>query len=251
MIDKIKKLAIQAGKATLAYYGQPQTTYKDDRSPLTKADTEANRIITSFLREHFPNHGILTEEEKDTSDRLNKEYVWIIDPLDGTKEFIKKNGEFTINIALTKQGEPILGVIYAPALDLLFSAEQEKGAFCNDEPIHVSKKTKHLVLAQSRSHADGRLKQLPIETSITSGSSLKGCLIAQGKADCYVRFGPVNEWDICAMHCIVTEAGGTLKTLLGNRIVFNQKETLINGFMATNGSCEPNILDAVQKIQND
>ncbi len=248
MIETIQKLARDAGKAILAYYDKPETTYKDDSSPLTRADTEANQIITSFLRKHFPDHGILTEEEKDTVDRLHKEYVWIIDPLDGTKEFIKKNGEFTVNIALTKNGVPVLGVIYSPALDIMYHAKKGNGAFCNGKQIHVSEKKDALVLAKSRSHADDRLKLLPIEKTITSGSSLKGCLVAEGKADCYVRFGPVNEWDICAMHCIIAEAGGTMTTLKREQLRYNQKQTLINGFVVTNSSCDTTIHNALQHI---
>jgi 3'(2'), 5'-bisphosphate nucleotidase len=254
-MDKLiiaKNLSLVAGEEILNIYssGDFGTTEKSDKSPLTKADLTANEVIVSTLGKAFPDFGILTEEESDDLSRLDKEYVWIIDPLDGTKEFIKRNGEFTVNIGLCKNGEPVLGVVYAPAKDELFFAEKSKGAFYQKgkeiSKITASNKSKisDMTLACSRSHSgekEASIQNLFVEV-IPTGSSLKGCLIAKGDADAYFRFGPVHEWDICAMDAILRGAGGLLTDFSGNPIKYNQKDTLIKGFLASNGKIHGELL---------
>jgi 3'(2'), 5'-bisphosphate nucleotidase len=243
-----KELAKKAGQAILNIYNQEFSIhYKEDQSPLTIADLEANYIITDALRKAFPNIPILTEEEKDNKARLSSDYVFIIDPLDGTKEFIKKNGEFTLNIALVHNQKPIFGVIYLPCKKKLYSALKGKAAFLNEKPIHVSevREMSKMTLAKSRSHSSEQIQTIEkhFKDTISAGSSLKGCLLAEGKADAYIRLGPTNEWDICAMSCIIQEAGGTITQLDGKEIPFNQQETLIKGFVASNKQNHSRIIE--------
>lgn len=258
----IKECAKLAGKEILKIYNKDFTiTSKTDsnnhRSPLTDADIIANNIITNSLTQHFPSHSILSEEVRDNLFRLNSQYVWIIDPLDGTKEFIHKNGEFTINIALVKDGVPILGVIYVPVTQQLFYSSKGDGAFLQTQgkttQIHVSNfnTIKEMTLVRSRSHPSPRLNDFitnqNFKNIIISGSSIKGCLIANSTADLYVRLGPINEWDICAMSSILTEAGGKITHLDGSPIIFNQKDTLIKGFIASNDTIHEKIVDLVSQ----
>jgi 3'(2'), 5'-bisphosphate nucleotidase len=256
-----KELALSSGRKILEIYNSKdfEIKIKEDKSPLTKADTEANEIIVSGLREIFPKHGILTEEEKDNKQRLEKDFVWIIDPLDGTKEFIKRNGEFTVNIGLVRNGKPILGVVYVPAKNELFYALKDKGAFYENiatgqkEKIKSSRREKidEMILIKSRSHASEKLMKIIDEYGFseikTSGSSVKGCLIAKGEADVYFRFGNTNEWDICAMHAILNEAGAKITDLNGEKIIYNKDNTLINGFIVSNNKIHEKLVEIAKK----
>jgi len=244
MIQEIINLAIKAGKETLKYYHEPQTQLKKDNSPLTKADLASNNIITTYLKTHYKNHAIISEENKN---RTPKQYTWIIDPLDGTKEFIKKSNEFTINIALTKDNKPILGVIYAPATNDLYYAQKGKGAYKNNQKIQASKKTNNLTMAISRSHSTNESK-LNYKT-IIKGSSLKGCIVAEGIADLYPRLGDINEWDICAMDIIIKESGAIITDLNNKEIIYNQNK-LINGFLVTNNLIHEKILEELSVFLN-
>lgn len=255
MINEIITLIEEINSKILQIYETDFTiTTKEDTSPLTTADLTANEMIVDYLRDKYPNHGILTEEEKDNKNRLNKDYVWIIDPIDGTKEFIKKNGEFTINIALTYRREPILGVISAPAMREIYFAEKNKGAFILKNQkvsrIKVSSKNEieNMTLAVSRSHISEHVTKLlsNFKNAVQKGSSLKGCLIANGTADAYFRIGYTNEWDICAMDIILREAGGTLTDLNNNVITYNNENTLIKGFIASNNKIHEKLLNIVK-----
>lgn len=243
----IKDLARQAGQAILAIYDQfepGQEVSKADQSPLTAADLAANAIIVAGLRASFPSFAILSEEEKDNLDRLTNDWCFIVDPLDGTKEFIKKNGEFTVNIALAHQGQPVLGVIYAPVLDELYYAEQGKGSFLEKDghaPIRlqVSSRTSKLRAVASRSHLAPELEELLSKHGVTDfvamGSSLKGCLVAKGEADIYFRHNPTMEWDTAAMQCIVEEAGGIFRQMDDSPMTYNREDSLnAKGFYALN-----------------
>lgn len=234
MIEIVKSLARDAGNKILELYNSDfKVEYKDDNSPLTEADRASNDLIVKRLKEDFPNIAILSEEEKDDGERLEKDFCWIIDPLDGTKEFIKKNDEFTVNIALSFKGKPILGVIYVPVLDEMYWAFEGKGAYSNEsERIHVSKKLKDLVLVESRSHKSEKSDRLisdnkaKIKKLVAYGSSLKGCIIAKGGADAYFRFGPTMEWDTAAMQCIVEEAGGVFRQMDDSEMTYNRVNNL-------------------------
>ncbi|MFP4645131.1 MAG: 3'(2'),5'-bisphosphate nucleotidase CysQ [Candidatus Woesearchaeota archaeon] len=238
-------------------FSEKDVAYKDDDSPLTRADTEANRLIISELAETFPKDGILSEEHDDDKSRLEKGRVWVVDPLDGTKEFIKKNGEFTVNVALVVDGQPVIGVIGIPAKHQVYYAVAGEGAFFIDStgvkaPIKISSESdvSKMTLAKSRSHASDKLQdiaaELGIENVIASGSSVKGCLVASGDAEVYIRLGPTHEWDVCAMHAIVAEAGGVMTDLVGSPITYNHENTLLSGFVVSNGKAHDKILEAIK-----
>ena len=239
-------VSIEAGKEILNFYNNDiEVTHKEDLSPLTKADLASNKIILESLTKLNSNIPILSEESLvDWSIRKNWKKYWLVDPLDGTKEFIKKNGEFTVNIALIEDNNPILGVVYVPAKSLLYLAEKNKGSFKTNtknklenfegiQKIIVSSKTNRPRVIGSRSHSNATFdnwvkEKFPNADIVQAGSSLKFCLIAEGEADIYPRFGPTSEWDIAAGHMIVNEAGGKIRTFQNHSIKYNTKENIIN-----------------------
>lgn len=233
--ELIKKLAVKAGLAIMEIYKTDFTTkYKEDSSPLTEADLKANDIIVAGLKEFGNGYSILSEECKDDLSRLDNQWCWIVDPLDGTKEFLKKNDEFTVNIALAFKGEAVLGAVYVPVSDELYSAYKGHGAFLtvngHSTKINVSNKTDDIRLMVSRSHLSDKEKTLidkyNIKHTIPRGSSLKGCEIARGNAEVYYRFGLTSEWDTAAMQCIVEEAGGIFKQMDGSEMRYNRENVL-------------------------
>jgi 3'(2'), 5'-bisphosphate nucleotidase len=242
----ICNVAIQAGNEILNFYNNDiEVTHKEDLSPLTKADLASNKIILESLNNLNSNIPILSEESLvDWSIRKNWKKYWLVDPLDGTKEFIKKNGEFTVNIALIEDNNPILGVVYVPAKSLLYLAEKNKGSFKTNtknklenfegiQKIVVSSQTNRPRVIGSRSHSNATFdnwvkEKFPNADIVQAGSSLKFCLIAEGEADIYPRFGPTSEWDIAAGHMIVNEAGGKIRTFKNDSIKYNTKENIIN-----------------------
>jgi len=218
-INHIIKIAKNAGSKALEIYNTHnlQIDYKDDNSPLTKADIQANQIICDNLKKLFPKIPIISEENKQIDYNIRKKYLyyWCIDPIDGTKEFIQKNGEFTINIALIYKNTPVLGVVYAPVLDELYYAKKGYGAFKNNKKLPLVKtSTNKYIITASKSHLSTETKQFinNIKTSkekviISKGSSLKLCMIASGEADIYPRLSPTMEWDTAAADAIVRESG--------------------------------------------
>ncbi len=242
-----KTLAKQAGDAIMVIYRQDfDVELKDDKSPLTQADKAANDLILAGLKAEFPDAAYLSEEEKDDLVRRKNPYCFIIDPLDGTKEFVKKNGEFTVNIALVKDGTPVMGVVYAPVLDELYYALKGVGAFLDDKngqtkPLHVTDHTKSLKLVASKSHRSEKLDALmeahqdKIAELVFFGSSLKGCMVAAGSADIYYRFGLTCEWDTCAMQAVVECAGGIMMQMDKTPMTYNRENTLNEkGFFIVN-----------------
>jgi 3'(2'), 5'-bisphosphate nucleotidase len=251
-IEEIIDIALQAGQAVMEIYQKDFTIeYKDDTSPLTEADIKANEIICQALTKLYPNIPILSEENKsiEYSERKDWEYYWCIDPIDGTKEFIKKNDEFTINIALIGKDTPLLGVVYAPALAEVYYAKQGEGAFrrvlsvkwevLSKErlPIHVNDKpTEELAVVASKSHLSDEtqafIDSLALNTehlTLTSrGSSLKLCMVATGEADIYPRLAPTMEWDTAAADAIVREAGKMSYQFESNNPMVYNKENLLN-----------------------
>ena len=248
MIDKLLPVAKKAGQEIMEIYKEDfEVDYKDNNSPLTKADQNSNEVIVNYLKETYPQMAILSEESKDDKSRLDNKYCFIVDPLDGTKEFVKRNGEFTVNIALSKNNKSVLGIIYVPVTKEMYYAFENGGAFYKNEDmrdfkqIKVTDKEKDLNLVMSRSHASDELKQLIennedlIKDTKRAGSSLKGCLIAKGKAEVYFRFNPTMEWDTAAMQIIVEEAGGIFKQLDGTEMRYNRKNSLNDkGFLVLN-----------------
>jgi 3'(2'), 5'-bisphosphate nucleotidase len=222
-IQDIVTIAKEAGNAIMQVYKQDfEVEYKQDSSPLTLADKKANDIIEDGLNQLSVNFPILSEEGKEIpyEDRKHWEYFWLVDPLDGTKEFVKKNDEFTVNIALIYKDTPILGIVYAPALDVCYWAEQGKGAFKDGQKLPLKKvdqRNTYKIVA-SRSHMSNETQVFisAIDTNkdkelISIGSSLKICLVAEGEADIYPRLGPTMEWDTGAAHAIINESSHVLR----------------------------------------
>ena len=218
---------------------------KSDNSPLTIADRLSNDIIVETLRERFPEVSMLSEESILDETRFNNDLCFIVDPLDGTKEFIKKNGEFTVNIALAYKHKVVMGIIYVPVTNILYYAAEGYGSFKEENgivtPISVSDKVDNLTLVGSKSHATDKLKKLIdkkrhlIKEVVSAGSSLKGTLIAEGKADVYYRYALCSEWDTAAMQCIVEQAGGIFRQMDGTEMTYNRKNSLNEkGFYAIN-----------------
>lgn len=241
LLDEIGRLAVEAGRAILEIYRTDfSVDHKDDKSPLTLADTRSHRIIADGLRAAFPEIPVLSEEGKSIPYGVRKDWdrFWLVDPLDGTKEFIKRNNDFTVNIALICDQMPTLGVVYVPALDDLYLADVSKGCYRNfrgcKTRLKIPSKMPALALriVQSRSHPSAELEaylqRFPATEDIRRGSSLKFCTVASGEVDLYPRLGPTREWDTAAGHAVVLAAGGVVVDLEGNPIRYNKK-TLLNG----------------------
>jgi 3'(2'), 5'-bisphosphate nucleotidase len=215
-------------------------SYKLDHSPLTEADLKANRIITNALKECYPEIPILAEEAvADFKGAHKKGLYWLVDPLDGTKEFIKRNGEFTVNIALIQKGEPILGVVLAPEKNLLYRAAKNQGAYKREadgplKKIQVIRRApgSPWIVMGSRSHEDEAtqtwIQNLGEYQFMPMGSSLKICLIAEGMAHIYPRFGPTSLWDTAAAHIILKEAGGDIRDLEGQVLSYANPSQVLN-----------------------
>jgi 3'(2'), 5'-bisphosphate nucleotidase len=239
LMQQVNGVARQSGAAIMNIYrsGDAGETGKADGSPLTLADLAAHRIIVEGLARLTPGIPVLSEEAADISytERAQWTRFWLVDPLDGTKEFIKRNGEFTVNIALIENGEPVLGVVYAPVLDVCYYAARGAGAFMQRgnlaaQTISVKSRAagETIKVVASRSHSDARtealLKQLNDYQCISMGSSLKLCMVAEGAAHFYPRLGPTMEWDTAAAHAVVNEAGGRVCDLAGDELHYNKAD---------------------------
>ncbi|MCX4327137.1 MAG: 3'(2'),5'-bisphosphate nucleotidase CysQ [Lachnospiraceae bacterium] len=245
------KAAIEAGHAIMDIYNNAddmQVTYKDGDMPLTAADRASNRIIVDMLRKEFPEYSILSEEEKDDKSRLANDFCFVTDPLDGTKEFIKRNGQFTVNIALSYKHQSVMGVIYVPVTGELYYAAKGKGAFLDSGSgravqIKVSDCTdmEKIRLVMSSSHGceqmDRLIEKYKISNFVKMGSSLKGCIVAKGDAELYYRFNPTMEWDTAAMQCIAEEAGAVFMQMDNTPMLYNREDSLnAKGFYIINNA---------------
>jgi 3'(2'), 5'-bisphosphate nucleotidase len=249
LLDEVVGIARRAGASIMEIYAREDfgTTLKSDESPLTLADQAAHNTIVAGLEALEPRYPILSEEAEAASpvERALWGRFWLVDPLDGTKEFIKRNGEFTVNIALIDGGRPVLGVVYAPVLDLLYQASEGNGAFKSvggetPQPIAVSDyRSAGLRVVASRSHAGELMPRFLALAGdpecISKGSSLKLCLVADGSANLYPRFGPTMEWDVAAAHAVVLEAGGQVVDPDGSPLRYN-KDDLHNPWFIVEGS---------------
>jgi 3'(2'), 5'-bisphosphate nucleotidase len=240
-------IARRAGDAIMRIYaGDFAVQHKSDSSPLTLADLEAQRVILEGLAHLTPEVPVLAEESAQIPWERRRAWreLWVVDPLDGTREFVKRNGEFTVNIALVIENEPVLGLISAPALALSYWGMRGGGAFrrrgmAAATPIRVSALQKPVRVVGSRSHDSPQtaayLARLGSFAHTGVGSSLKFCLVAEGAADLYARFGPTSEWDTAAGQAVLEAAGGHVTRLDGHPLRYNCRETLINGdFVAFN-----------------
>ena len=229
-----KTAAIEAGGIILNYYkADYEIKDKGYHNPVTTADNAADTRLKEILMVARPNYGWLSEETVDSPERLTKDRVWIVDPLDGTKEFIEGVPHFVVSVALVENGNPIVGVLYNPVTAETFTAAKGEGAELNGEEIQCATKDNvgNMVILNSRSETrrglwapyDGTFGELRAIGSV----AYKLGLTAAGKADIFASLRPKNEWDICAGNCIINEAGGKLIDLKGNRVVFNREKTLI------------------------
>jgi 3'(2'), 5'-bisphosphate nucleotidase len=241
LADALMPVAAHAGEAIMKVYDAGfEVQRKQDNSPLTLADLESQRIIIDALQRLTPDIPILSEESAAApwSQRQHWRELWVVDPLDGTREFVKRNGEFTVNIALVVEHEPVLGIVTAPAKGLCYWGAAGVGAFSEHQGaarlrIHTAAPSSPLRVVGSRSHASGQiagyLARLSPHVMTGIGSSLKFCLIAEGNADLYPRFGPTSEWDTAAGQALLEAAGGQVTRFDGHRLRYNCRESLING----------------------
>ena len=251
LIEGVKEIAIEAGKAIMTIYAdesQFDVQSKTDESPLTKADLLANDIIVKGLKNLETIYPIISEENKQIpyEDRKDYEHFWLVDPLDGTKEFIKRNGEFTVNIALVHRGRSVMGVVYVPAREELYWAVKGEGAFgevAGEKMILIAPifhmTDKGLRIVCSRSHVNEEtqayIDQLVEPESVSCGSSLKFITIAKGDAEIYPRLGPTMEWDTGAAQIILEEAGGSVVKHEGGDPLDYNKESLLNPYFIALG----------------
>ena len=242
LLAEVCVIARDAGAAILAVYRDEFTVeHKDDASPLTAADLAAQRVIAAGLARIAPEVPVLSEEARAApwEQRRTWSRYWLVDPLDGTREFVKRNGEFTVNVALVEDHRSVLGVVLAPVSGELYVAARGAGAWLQPqagagwERLSTRPLAHPAVLAGSRSH--GNLPPSALDAllgadhqRVAMGSSLKFCLIARGVADVYLRLGATSEWDTAAAQCVLGEAGGALMDLHGTTFSYNRKESLIN-----------------------
>ena len=242
LLEETAHIARRAGDAILEIYQEEDhgVVVKSDDSPLTRADLASHRIIAAALGELTPEIPLLSEEgaDRDYDERQPWRRFWLVDPLDGTKEFIRRNGEFTVNIALIEDGVPVLGIVHVPVLGRTFSGAAGLGAWRQDgtESEPGERQTIRaagtgggdLAVAASRSHPGPHLAaflgQLPEHRLISMGSSLKLCMVAEGRADLYPRLGPTMEWDTAAAHAVVNAAGGRVLDFEGNPLRYNKRD---------------------------
>ncbi len=261
-LDLAVQVAREAGLIVNTFYvGAAEVEYKEPDEPVTEADRSANQHIVTRLREAFPDDGILSEEAKDDLARLEKERVWIVDPLDGTKEFIARNGEFAVMIGLAIRGRPALGVIHQPATGLLYTGVVGQGAYLYEADervsLHVSRKAdpREMILVSSRSHRrrimDEIRTALGIRRETVTGSvGLKVGHIVRRLADVYIHPSPgCKEWDLCAPEAVLRAAGGVMTDCWGNTLVYNKRDVRAhNGLIASNGTVHDRIVETVVRV---
>jgi 3'(2'), 5'-bisphosphate nucleotidase len=263
LLDAACEIAQSAGHAILEVYGRPDfaVARKSDNSPLTEADQVAHRIISDALTALDGSIPVLSEESApaDHATRRSWSRYWLVDPLDGTKEFVKRNGEFTVNIALVDEHRAVLGAVYAPVLDRMYSGAVDLGSWRTDaggtrEPIAVREAAAtRLRVVGSRSHPSPELAEylaaLPPYEITDMGSSLKICLVAEGAADIYPRLGPTSEWDTAAAQAILESAGGRMIDLAGRPLRYNSKDDLLNPHFLAFGDQQRDWLVPIQNTR--
>jgi 3'(2'), 5'-bisphosphate nucleotidase len=258
------ELARRAGEAALAFYGKPmRVEHKDEfDEPVTQADRTVNELIVRALRERFPEDGILAEESVDTDRRIGRARVWMIDPIDGTKGFIAGTGDFCVQIGLAVEGRAALGILYAPATDVLYWAARGHGAWVvrptseadrslKAERLGVTGETElsRMRLAESRSHRGPRMESvvdaLGVRAEVRSHSvGIKVGLLVERQADLYIHLSPkTKQWDTCAPEAVLTEAGGRMTDVFGGPMLYNTPDVLNrNGLVASNGAAHAQVI---------
>ena len=260
-LDAAVRLAREAGDLILGWYqSEAAVEYKAGDEPVTVADRASDALIRAGLWSLFPDDGLLTEESEDDLARLNRERVWIVDPLDGTTEFINRTDEFAVHIALAVAGQPVLGVIYQPAMDQLYHAVQGRGAYRVRDgkvrrlQVSTVAEPARMCLVASRSHYSAfveaaRLK-LGIESVQRIGSvGLKVGRLARGECDLYLATTVAKEWDLCAPHAVLQEAGGALTDLCGRALVYNKRDIVgCRGLVGSNGLVHDQIVETLAPL---
>jgi myo-inositol-1(or 4)-monophosphatase len=249
--DLAEQAAREAGRVILGYYkDEYEIQEKGKGNPVTTADLEADKVLESILLGARPEDGWLSEETADSPARLERSRVWIVDPIDGTKEFIKGIPQFAISIALAQEGRIVVGVIYNPAKDELYSAVRGEGLTLNGAPAHVTGLTdlsKASILASRSEVARGEFDAFKDDYEITPIGSIayKLALVATGQADLTFTLTPKNEWDFAAGSLLVTEGGGKVLVLGGHPQTFNCPDPLVTGVVATNGHLHDPVLELI------
>jgi len=264
-LSMARELSLGAGKIILSHYdNEIEVTLKNKTDPVTLADTDSNTYITENLARVFPEDGILSEESKDDLSRLNKSRVWIVDPMDGTREFIDKVGQFATMIGLVVDGVPVLGVVYQPTTGMMLTAVKGEGAFMEQEgqrrqmSVTAVSQTGQMRLVVSRSHRShlvgAIMGALGIEKEVRSGSvGLKVGLLIRQESDLYIHpNSKTKEWDTAAPQIILEEAGGLMTDCWGNPMTYN-KENVFNekGFVASNNQCHAEIVEKMAPFLAD
>jgi 3'(2'), 5'-bisphosphate nucleotidase len=248
LLDAVAGIAESAGQAILAVYGSEFTVdAKADDTPITEADRRANEVIRAGLAALPRQWPMLSEETQAAPWEVRRHWreYWLVDPLDGTKEFIQRNGQFTVNIALVQAGRPALGVVHVPVSGVTYAGIVGAGAWRRDaengrQPIRVNPLAEGPIrVVGSRSHrgpdVDGYLERLGPHEMVPMGSSLKFCVVAEGKADVYPRLGPTSEWDTAAAEAVLTAAGGRVVAIDGEPIAYNKSPNLLNPWFIAAG----------------
>lgn len=251
-LTKELELAVQAakmaGQIIASYYGSPlRISHKSLEQPVTQADLEANHIIREILTSSFPNYGWLSEEDMDNTDRLSQKTLWIVDPLDGTKDFIEKNPEFAVSIGLVTDGKPILGVVYNPITREMFTATKFHHATLNKKKIHIkpmspSRKIELMVSRSEYKRGEWDPYKEEFLISSTGGCAYKMVKIAEGQADGTFTLTPKSEWDTCAGHIILERAGGLVTDLKGHEICYNKKIPSFEGMIYCNSQTTKDVI---------
>lgn len=259
------QLTKEAGQIVMQYYHQDyRVDLKKENEPVTLADRASNEFITEELRRYFPEDGLLAEESKDDLQRLRKRRIWVVDPMDGTREFIDKIGQFAVMVGLAEDGRPILGVVYQPTTDVLYFAVKDNGAFVSrngdKRPLRISdvSEVREMRLVISRSHraalVDKMKRALEIEKEVSSGSvGLKVGLMVETKSDLYLHpNSKTKEWDTCAPEIILHEAGGKMTDCWGQPLRYNKRNVYNDkGFVASNGRCHHEILARIKPFLDE
>ncbi len=244
--------ALRAGtEIRQRFGGNLHVRYKRANDPVTEADLAANRVIEDSLRRAFPDHGWLSEETRDSKERLHRGRVWIVDPLDGSREFVEQIPEFVVCIALAVEGEAVLGIAYNPVREELFCGARQRGMFLNGKPAKVSTTAdlqQARFLASRSEDRRGEWDEFKgeLRVELTGSVAYKLALIAAGKADATFSLTPKNEWDICAGAALIEAGGGKITDRYGQPLRFNQENTRLPGIIATNGFLHDAVLELLQ-----
>lgn len=251
------KLAVaaarEAGDVVMKYFRTDlEVVLKSPDQPVTKADIESDSLLKKRLLEARPDYGWLSEETADTADRLHREYVWMVDPIDGTRSFIAGREEFSISIGLAHNGEPVLGVVFNPATGEMYSAIRGSGAFFGDVPMQVGGGRERSVMVASRSEITrGHFEPFAAVFDIQGlgSTAYKLCKVAAGGVDVFMSRGPKGEWDLCGGDLIVTEAGGHVTDLQGERLLYNRPDPHITGVIAARAEVHIDLVTRMKGLE--